>query len=1074
MLEPPSWAPALPTICGKDIIDAAKKFKRTTGLGADSFNPRWLCMLSDGLVQGFAGLLGAIERVGAWPAVMQTVLIAQIPKSDGGRRPIGLLPTLVRVWEKVRKPIVSQWRATIHRSYNYADRGKSAQAAAWKQALHAEAAAASGGFSVAGLVDLTKAFEMVRLDLVWAVGLKLHCPPEILRLELEAFAMARRLTMLGVVTEPVLTLSAVLAGGAFATDALFLLMVGPCDRLLVEHPGIEPCLFVDDLTLHAMGQREADVVNLFDAAVTDCIVALEQDLQLVVSRGKRDSKTIAIASNTGTSSRMSAKMAKLGVRVVHRAKLLGIDYSEGRKVRRGVQRSRIKQVLKRKQRYLRIGRRAAAHLVKTGAGPALRYGTAVVGASCSAIKAARGFSCQALGEMRGKSTFGRLSLANYDVGGVMATDPIVEWAKAGWDGTESGNLMTSTWKKAMIDVGTSARPFGAVKGPAGAMVASALRIGWKVPSPFCFLRGEGELLDIRKVAPYVISQLALHDLRCKEAAQSSLALRIGGPPDLEPLKAHIHSVRRTKAAGSLRALGEGGWWTQARMHAEQLPGVEDDICKACNAAVGTLYHRCCECPATVDIGRRSRHHNILSTAQSAVRCLDPFFQHGIPHLRSMAPPPPFVARWCGGVEVDDFSVTGSVFTDGALSGGARKGTERAGWAVVVVGDCGLVIGGLYGTCPDHFPTSLRAELWALLQALRHARPPLTIWVDNAGVVDGLAKGRTWCCHSSRPAADLWLLVWDKLEDLDDDRVVVLKVKAHATQADVDSGRTTAWHRQGNDHADHFAKRGSDLAEHLSPTRLDRDAYLEAKKWYAWLTLLVAHWPNDTQRRKPQRSVGPGGEAGGAPRAKAVAAPSGSEGLLRPHAPLSAAHAGVGGAHLKAVSGVAAHLGRPGLFIRPGVLGPSGPGAPWGVAQAERTGDMADADASTEGWAGPLQADSNRGVAEARASPAAAAAAAACCPDAVAAAHCEGEAGVHKSQAYQGSMGASGLASGSLVGLQRASRGSGDDSGGHLSGSRHPLGTAGGPREPPRCPAESKMVPKLSVQGGGLNREGPYT
>ena len=156
-------------------------------------------MLSDGLLQGCADLLGAIERVGAWPACVQTLLIAQIPKSDGGRRPIGLLPTIVRVWEKVRKPIIVAWRSTINRSYNFASKGTSAQLAAWRQALHAEAAVASGGFSIAGLVDLVKAFEMVRLDLVWRVGLKVHCPPAILRLELEAFSWGRRLTMHGVV-----------------------------------------------------------------------------------------------------------------------------------------------------------------------------------------------------------------------------------------------------------------------------------------------------------------------------------------------------------------------------------------------------------------------------------------------------------------------------------------------------------------------------------------------------------------------------------------------------------------------------------------------------------------------------------------------------------------------------------------------------------------------------------------------------------------------------------------------------------------------------------------------------------
>ena len=35
--------------------------------------------------------------------------------------------------------------------------------------------------------------------------------------------------------------------------------------------------------------------------------------------------------------------------------------------------------------------------------------------------------------MRGRSTFARLALARYDAGGLMATEPIVQWAKAVWD-----------------------------------------------------------------------------------------------------------------------------------------------------------------------------------------------------------------------------------------------------------------------------------------------------------------------------------------------------------------------------------------------------------------------------------------------------------------------------------------------------------------------------------------------------------------------------------------------------------------------------------------------------------------
>ena len=42
----------------------------------------------------------------------------------------------------------------------------------------------------ATLVDMAKAFEMVRLEVVWMSGLRLRFDPMLLRLVLEAFAFA--------------------------------------------------------------------------------------------------------------------------------------------------------------------------------------------------------------------------------------------------------------------------------------------------------------------------------------------------------------------------------------------------------------------------------------------------------------------------------------------------------------------------------------------------------------------------------------------------------------------------------------------------------------------------------------------------------------------------------------------------------------------------------------------------------------------------------------------------------------------------------------------------------------------
>ena len=146
------------------------------------------------------------------------------------------MPTVVRVWERVRKPLVASWRATVERDYNWAAKGRSPQEAVWKHALMDETAAAPGESSAAVLVDLIKVFERAKLELVWRAGLRLHFPPLLLRLVHEAFAFARVLTMGGAVTTEVHTLSAILAGGSFATDALFTALAEQCDEMLIEYP----------------------------------------------------------------------------------------------------------------------------------------------------------------------------------------------------------------------------------------------------------------------------------------------------------------------------------------------------------------------------------------------------------------------------------------------------------------------------------------------------------------------------------------------------------------------------------------------------------------------------------------------------------------------------------------------------------------------------------------------------------------------------------------------------------------------------------------------------------------------
>ena len=284
----------------------------------------------------------------------------------------------------------------------------------------------------------------------------------------------------------------------------------------------------------------------------------------------------------------------------------------------------------------------------------------------------------------------------------MAIGPIVEWAKAIWDGVLSKGDIQIVWQKAHSTMAGRAMPFRNVKGPGGATLASCMRIGWKFPSPTKVIKKDGSWLDMQSVCPMQIRLHALSDLSSIEAESSSLASRIGGPPNLEPLCDYLATkkMRESPAAGSLRALGEGGWWTQDRLFAEGR--ADDQWCKACGdrgtlgPAVGSLHHRMCACSATKELRDSFKGQAIIAKAQNLLHCGEPLFQHVLPIAGAAAPVHVNTLRECGGKPMPcDFVATGRAFTDGALKGRAPKSARRAGWAWVVTDEVGNVVFGLY-------------------------------------------------------------------------------------------------------------------------------------------------------------------------------------------------------------------------------------------------------------------------------------------------------------------------------------------------------------------------------------------
>ena len=156
-----------------------------------------------------------------------------------------------------------------------------------------------------------------------------------------------------------------------------------------------------------------------------------------------------------------------------------------------------------------------------------------------------------------------------------------------------------------------------------------------------------------------------------------------------------------------------------------------------------------------------------------------------------------------------------LFVDGSLLSkyGAQGG--QAGWAVAQVDETTHeLVCSAHGAMPISLPVQrriMRAELWALLQALILSEPGAAFISDCAAVLRGLMRGEKWCTAGRRPHADVWRGIWRRFRDIGKEAHVdsVTKCKAHLAKAEraklSDEGRLAA---AGNEWADRLAKDGA--------------------------------------------------------------------------------------------------------------------------------------------------------------------------------------------------------------------------------------------------------------------------
>ena len=112
------------------------------------------------------------------------------------------------------------------------------------------------------------------------------------------------------------------------------------------------------------------------------------------------SKSLALASSRAARARLEPAMRRMGIATVNVAEHLGVDFQTAGRLVRVRQAARMREVQAKLGRDVRLGKKAGAHVFKTGALPAMRHGTSIVGATVATMRKINKMAAKVSGKQR--------------------------------------------------------------------------------------------------------------------------------------------------------------------------------------------------------------------------------------------------------------------------------------------------------------------------------------------------------------------------------------------------------------------------------------------------------------------------------------------------------------------------------------------------------------------------------------------------------------------------------------------------------------------------------------------------
>eukprot|EP00971_Amphidinium_carterae_P310976 6179825-Amphidinium_carterae.2 len=373
--------PDLPPMTLEHLQRITHRYPKHKALGVDGLSVRCIGLLPRSLQQRLLDLLGSWERDGLTCKSLCSVYLIT-PKPGGGWRPIALLPSLFRVWGKLREDHLRAWAREQGLPAHWGGKGKEASKAGWYYAMQLEYAAAWGLTSAAIFADLRKFYEFVQHESLIRSAKLANAPLRLLQLACRMYRGPRAVSWQGLVTQARQYRGSVTPGCVLAVSAAKVLLWPMLCYLRQKWPLLTAISLVDDLSLHYVGREEPVEQEITEATSYVLDWLAKEGLPCSQSKCK------ILCNHKNLRQRLQTRFQPEGFVAAKVTRHLGHDAAGNLRRRVAVRTTRRKAAARRmvKLRQLRKAGAKVQHIARTGAVSMRVWGGATVGLTAQQVQ----------------------------------------------------------------------------------------------------------------------------------------------------------------------------------------------------------------------------------------------------------------------------------------------------------------------------------------------------------------------------------------------------------------------------------------------------------------------------------------------------------------------------------------------------------------------------------------------------------------------------------------------------------------------------------------------------------------